>query len=160
MNEALRLLRDARKWVLIGDSMPPAWREPILKWREDVDSFLASVPETAAREAVLAEALRRIEWGTREELQCAGSKLVLLSRRDMIDIAIIALADLSPAAAALLAQGEPCGKCRVHTLVIAEAKRHLKSVLGWVPDNDARREAARFLRMSERQVRAALGEPE
>ena len=53
-----------------------------------------------------------------------------------------------------------CGGCRRLTLTLHEAKRLMQKLLGWVPDNDVRREAARFLRMSERRVRAALrGEP-
>ncbi len=108
-------------------------------------AFLAQ-PE-GAREAVLVEAIEKaiVEIGSTGDPLTEWAAVRTLHR---------ALADTSPAA--LLAQGGACGKCRVHVLVIAEAKRHLQSVLGWVPDNDARREAARFLRMSERQVRAAL----
>jgi hypothetical protein len=59
---------------------------------------------------------------------------------------------------AALEKQETCGKCRLHGLVFAEAKRHLQGAVGWMPDNDARREAMSFLRMSERQVRA-LAQP-
>ena len=60
---------------------------------------------------------------------------------------------------AALGKQESCGKCRLHGLVFADAKRHLQRLLAWVPDNDARREAVRFLRMSERQVRALGKKP-
>ena len=41
----------------------------------------------------MGTALEWIEQGTRTEPQCAGNKLVVLSRHDMMGIAITALAD-------------------------------------------------------------------
>ena len=122
---------------------------------------LANTPACDAEKAVLVQ----MAGGA---LECAANDLEALAegvefeRGENAPWALVRkaidrlYADTSPAAAALLAQGERCGGCRLHALVFAEAKRHLQGVLAWVPDNDARREAARFLRMSERQVRAAL----
>lgn len=51
---------------------------------------------------------------------------------------------------------EPCGKCRLEGLVLIEVNRLLQNLMGWAPDNDARREAMRFLRMGKRRVHAAI----
>ena len=100
----------------------------------------------AARDAAIERGVEAYEWGE-----------IGWEYRCLVEILA---ADTRQAQAENERQREPCGKCRVQGLVLGEAKRLLQNLLAWVPDNDVRREAARFLRMSERRVRAALrGEP-
>ncbi len=91
-DEALRLLELARRWLPVGNA-PPDWQEPILKWREDVDRILAQ--PTAAWEAVVVEAIKHSVGDWAKHIDCEQGHCLAC-----------ALADTSPAAAALLAQGE------------------------------------------------------
>ncbi len=98
LNDARALLDNEHFWDMVAEHWGGPAKELGSRLFATIDAFLAQ-PEPAAREAVLVEAMEKaiVEIGSTGDAATEWAAIRTLNR---------ALADTSPAAAALLAQGE------------------------------------------------------